>query len=43
MTRKIVKERGFLLKILQSGKTVEQIEQLRITRAEIEKAWGLEL
>ena len=43
MTRKIVKEQGFLLKILQSGKTVAQIEQLRITRAEIEKAWGLEL
>lgn len=43
VTRKIVKEQGFLLKILQSGKTVEQIEQLRITRAEIEKAWGLEL
>ena len=43
VTRTIVKEQGYLLKILQKGENEKQIEQLRITRAEIEKAWGLKL
>ena len=38
-----MKEQGYLLKILQKGENEKQIEQLRITRAEIEKAWGLKL
>lgn len=43
VARTIVKEQGYLLKILQKGENEKQIEQLRITRAEIEKAWGLKL
>ena len=43
VTRTIVKEQGYLLQLLQGGENEKQIEQLRITRAEIEKAWGLKL
>lgn len=43
VTRTIVKEQGYLLKILQKGENDRQVEQLRITRAEIEKAWEMTL
>ena len=43
VTRTMVKEQGYLLKILQKGENEKQIEQLQITRAEIEKAWGMTL
>lgn len=43
VTREIVKEQGYLLKLLQKGENGKQMEQLRITREEIEKAWGFSL
>ena len=43
VTRTIVKDQGYLLQILQNGQNVKQIEQLRVIREEIEKAWGFSL
>ena len=42
VTRQLVKEQGYLLKILESG-TDAQMEQLDIVRSEIENAWGFGL